>query len=156
MTINRLYFVQHGLAVDKAENPDRPLSASGIEQTKLVAAQLSKQQVPISKIFHSGKLRASQTADIFAKRLGVSTVSDVDYLSPNCDISVITPLLDTDAALYVGHLPHLDKLSSFLLTDDENKSIIHFQNSGVLCLGCSKQNYQIEWYLVPVQLSLDC
>ncbi|VAW53712.1 hypothetical protein MNBD_GAMMA05-1215 [hydrothermal vent metagenome] len=154
MTINRLYFAQHGLAVDKTKNSDRPLSASGIEQTELMAAQLSKQQITISKIFHSGKLRASQTADIFAKRLSVAAVSAVDYLSPNSDISIVTALLDTDAALYVGHLPHIDKFTSTLLTGDENKSIIYFQNSGVLCLESTPQNFQVKWYLTPAQLVL--
>ncbi len=151
MTINRLYFAQHGLAVDKAENPDRPLSATGIEQTGLMAAQLSKQLATISNIFHSGKLRASQTADIFAKRLNVPTTSAVDYLSPNSDIALITASLDTDSALYIGHLPHLDKLSSYLLTGDESKSIMHFHNSGVLCLERFQQNYQVAWYLVPTE-----
>ncbi len=154
MTINKLYFAQHGLAVDKTENPNRPLSASGIEQTELMAAQLSQQRVTISKIFHSGKLRASQTADIFAKRLSVATVSAVDYLSPNSDVSIVTALLDTDAALYVGHLPHIDKFTSTLLTGDENKSIIYFQNSGVLCLESAPQNFQVKWYLTPAQLIL--
>jgi len=155
MTINRLYFVQHGLAVDKAENPDRPLSASGIEQTGLMAAQLSKQQITISKIFHSGKLRASQTADIFADQLSVPENLAVDYLSPNSDISIISAVLDTDSALYVGHLPHLNILTSYLLTGDENKSLIHFQNSGVLCLESTQPDYQVAWYLVPAQLTLD-
>jgi len=154
MTINKLYLAQHGLAVDKSEDPDRPLSTSGIEQTRLVAEQLNKQQVTISKIFHSGKLRASQTADIFTEQLSVLETLAVDFLSPNSDITIIADLLDSEAALYVGHLPHLDKLTSYLLTGDETKSIIHFQNSGVLCLKKTKQNYQVEWYLTPTQFAL--
>jgi len=154
MTVNKLYFAQHGLAVDKAENPDRPLSASGIKQTEWVATHLNKQHVTISQIVHSGKLRASQTAAIFAEQLNASTTSAVDYLSPNSDISIITALLDTSDTLYVGHLPHLNKLTSTLLTGDENKGIIHFQNSGVLCLERALQNYQVKWYFVPTQLAL--
>ena len=155
MTINRLYFAQHGLAVDKADNPDCPLSISGIKQTDLVAANLNKQQMTISKIFHSGKLRASQTADIFAEQLNVSEILAVDYLSPNSDISIIAASLDTDSALYVGHLPHLNKLTAYLLTGAENKNIIRFQNSGVLCLANTQQDYQVAWYLVPNPLACD-
>jgi len=154
MTMDRVYFAQHGLAVEKSDDPERPLSPEGVEQTELVARQLREQHATISKIFHSEKLRASQTAEIFAEQLGISAVSAVDYLSPNSDISIITTSLDTDSALYVGHLPHLDKLSSYLLTGDKNSHIIHFQNSAVLCLTSSPQNYQVAWFLTPAQLEL--
>ncbi len=153
MTINRLYFMQHGLAVDKTENPERPLSVPGIEQTRLVAAQLCKQQVTISKIFHSRKLRASQTAKIVADKLHLTALSAVDYLSPNSEISITTQFLNTDSALYIGHLPHLDKLTSYLLVGDENRNLIHFQNSAILCIEWATSQYQLQWYLTPALLT---
>lgn len=149
MTSHRLYFAQHGLAVDKAENPERPLSDVGSAQTRQIASQLRNSQVNFSKIFHSGKLRAAQTAEIFAEQLNVASVSAIDSLAPNGDIHQTTRSLDAKSALYVGHLPHLDKLISHLITGNENSTIIKLQNSAVLCLENTNTHFQILWYLTP-------
>ena len=149
MTAHRLYFAQHGLALDKSEDPQRPLSEHGIAQTNLIAEQLRNSQMTLTNIFHSGKLRAAQTAAIFAEQLNSSNVSAVDYLSPNGDVQQTIQHLDVNAALYIGHLPHLDKLISHLVTGDEDLSLIKLRNSAVLCLQSSHEHYQIQWYLAP-------
>jgi len=149
MTANSVYFAQHGLAVDKAEDPERPLSEAGIQQTKKMAEALYNAKVPITSIFHSGKLRASQTADIFADASGISTTSMIDGLSPNDDVDLLAKNLDMNNALYVGHLPHLEKLVSILVTGNEGEGIIKFQNSAVVCLGKTDSRYQQLWYLTP-------
>ncbi len=135
MPTNQIYFAQHGLAVDKTENPDRPLSAEGIRQTQAIADQLKNASVPVSQIFHSGKLRAQQTADIFANTFRTPPTTPLDYLSPNDDITKLITSLNLNNTLYVGHLPYLDKLISFLVTGDETMKIMEFRNSGVVCLG---------------------
>ena len=65
MTADKLYFAQHGIAVSKNDDPERPLSKDGISQTKAIAKQLRQLGTPISAIFHSDKRRAQQTAEIF-------------------------------------------------------------------------------------------
>jgi phosphohistidine phosphatase len=149
MAANRLYFAQHGLAVDKGEDPERPLSETGVKQTEMIAEALRKAETPISSIFHSGKLRASQTADIFALTLNASTKAAVDGLSPNDNVALLAQKLNVNDALYVGHLPHLEKLVTYLVTNDENNSIIKFQNSAVACLAKSENCYHLRWYLTP-------
>ena len=149
MTANRLYFVQHGLAVSKADNPGRPLSAEGIKQTENIARQLLRSDVSISSIFHSGKLRAQQTGGIFADVLNVSSIGAADHLSPNDDTGLIKSELNIDQAMYVGHLPHLEKLVSDLVTGHESPAIIKFQNSAVICLQPQDDLYRIAWYLTP-------
>jgi len=146
--IHRVYFSQHGLAVDKTENPQRPLSQTGVKQTQSVAKQLLTSGTPVSRIFHSGKLRASQTAEIFASGLNVAQASAHDHLSPNDDVSLFTPLLENHA-LYIGHLPHLEKLVSYLITGETNPCLLKFQNSAVLCLEKTDNQYFIHWYLTP-------
>jgi phosphohistidine phosphatase len=153
MSADRLYFAQHGLAVDKADDPERPLSPAGIEQTVAVASCLKHTDICISAIFHSGKLRALQTADIIAAALDVTPVSGIANLSPNDDVISITRDLNIDQALYVGHLPHLEKLVSYLVTDKTSPNIIRFQNSGIVCLEKDQAGYQIKWYLTPDMLS---
>lgn len=149
MSASKLYFAQHGLAMSKAENPDRPLSGAGSSQTRIVAQHLSSVGIPVSQIFHSGKLRAQQTAELFASEMNVFAVSAIDHLSPNDDISLLVPQLNINEALYVGHLPHLDKLVSFLLTGDKDSGLISFQNSAVVCLLKQEEKYSVQWYLTP-------
>lgn len=65
----KLYLVQHGEAKRKEEDPSRPLTNKGIKDAEKVAKYISKLEVKAKKIFHSGKLRAKQTAEIYAKHL---------------------------------------------------------------------------------------
>ena len=149
MTINRLYFAQHGLAVDKSENPQRPLSDAGIKQTEAIAKHLSIADIAVNHIFHSGKLRASQTAEIFVGTIKRCSTSAVEGLSPNDDVTLLAQNLSTNPALYIGHLPHLEKLVTYLVSGNENGNIIKFQNSAVVCLEKSDNHYQLKWYLTP-------
>lgn len=153
MSADRLYFVQHGLAVDKTDDPERPLSPAGIEQTGTVARHLQRTAIPISTVFHSGKLRALQTAEIIAAALDINSVSGIAHLSPNDDVISIIKDLNIKNALYVGHLPHLEKLVSYLVTNQNSPGIIRFQNSGVVCLEKNDLAYHIKWYLTPDLLS---
>ena len=149
MTADRLYFAQHGIAVSKTEDPERPLSNPGIMQTNSVAKQLHQSGEPVTDIFHSNKLRAQQTAEIFSSILQQTRTSVIDYLSPNDDIALIKPQLTSNNALYIGHLPHLGKLVSSLTAGDEELDIIKFHNSAVVCLEKNVMRYQILWYLTP-------
>ena len=146
MSANRLYFAQHGLAVDKIDDPERPLSNQGIAQTTAIADRLLHANIPIAQIFHSGKLRASQTAEIISTTLKIESVLVADQLAPNDDIASIIQNLNTDNALYIGHLPHLEKLVSYLICGDETRNIIKFQNSAIICLEKYNNAYRICWY----------
>ena len=149
MPANRLYFAQHGLAIDKADDPERPLSKPGIEQTKGIATHLQRSAIPLSQIFHSGKLRAAQTAEIIASICGVESISVIDNLSPNDDVTLTEKELNINDALYVGHLPHLEKLIAYLVTGNKDENIFKFKNSAIVCLEKSDYSYQIKWTLSP-------
>ncbi len=153
MAASRIYFAQHGLAVDKAENPERPLSQEGIQQSTSVARTLNRtlqdSETVITHVYHSGKLRAAQTADIFASSMGMTSTSAINGLAPNNDVSRFVANMDLNHALYIGHLPHLGKLVSFLVTGNENSGIIQFQNSAVVCLEKAEDHFQLRWYLTP-------
>ena len=158
MTSNQIYFAQHGLAINKADNPDRPLSAAGITQTEAIARHLQLAGTPVDAVAHSGKLRALQTAQIFATELNLSTVNACEFLSPNDDVSLLAGYLETDTArnhtLYIGHLPHLEKLVSFLVTGEEEPSAIQYQNSAIACLQKGELSYRLRWYITPETLPI--
>ncbi len=64
-----IYLVQHGKPVPKEENPDKPLSNQGKEDVERVASFLMKAGIKVDDIFHSGKTRAMQTAEIMIPKL---------------------------------------------------------------------------------------
>ena len=61
------YLVRHGDAVSAAENAERPLSRIGREQVQCAAREMLERGSEVSRIYHSGMLRAKQTAEILAK-----------------------------------------------------------------------------------------
>jgi len=152
MSARRIYLAQHGLALDKAEDPKRPLSKLGIAHTEAVAEQLHHANINISKIFHSGKLRAQQTAQVFASKLAIDDIAVVNGFLPNDDVKQSITQLTTEDALYIGHLPHLDRLASMLVSGDETSRVCIFQNSAVICIEAGdstveRSGYAIKWYL---------
>lgn len=150
MSSKMLFFAQHGLALSKEVNSARPLSDIGMAQTAAIARHLGKIKLPPLHIYHSSKLRAVQTAEILAASVSETprNVKQHSHLSPNDDIQLLIPELQ-DNALYVGHLPQLDKLCAYLLTGHESTGIIQFQNSGVICLSLREGQGQLNWYLTP-------
>ena len=64
----RLYLVQHGEAKSEAEDPERSLTKRGEEETGKVSVAAKRLSIRPSKIHHSGKKRAEQTAGIIAGR----------------------------------------------------------------------------------------
>ena len=64
-----LYVVQHGRCLPKTEDPEKGLSAEGKSDTVRIAAVAKGYAVTVSRIIHSGKKRARETADLFAEAL---------------------------------------------------------------------------------------
>lgn len=112
-----LYLVQHGKCLTKDEDPGRPLSDTGREQTRKIAEIIAGAAIPVMAVRHSGKLRAKQTAELFASVLGVSDVKTIEGLQPLDDVDVFArKLAGYDRCMLVGHLPFMGRLTSFLLT----------------------------------------
>jgi phosphohistidine phosphatase len=153
----RLYLVQHGLAKSKEMDPERSLTEMGWVETKKVATLISTtHQIDVEKIFHSGKLRAKQTAEMFAQHLEISDkLEQANGLAPMDDPQIWVQKLenlDHDIML-VGHLPNLAKISSLLLSGNIDREIILFKNSGILCLKRNNTNdWSIEFYIIPQAL----
>src|SRR4051812_19900529 len=61
----RVYLVHHGEALGPDVDALRPLSAAGREATQRIADQAAARATRPVVVWHSGKLRAKQTAEIF-------------------------------------------------------------------------------------------
>lgn len=148
----RVYLAQHGLAEDESVDSARPLSAQGREDVARVTGFLSLFEKPQpSRIFHSGKLRAEQTAVMFAEGWGSLTVEEAPDLAPNADPSLWSTRLTSMTAdvMLVGHLPHLQRLAALLLTADAEAEPIRFRNGGIVCLEKGEKGWSVCWHINP-------
>ncbi|MGD2092959.1 MAG: phosphohistidine phosphatase SixA [Candidatus Aminicenantes bacterium] len=148
-----LYLIQHGEAKSQQEAPERPLTAKGAENIKKTAGFFKQQSKGIDLIWHSGKKRAEQTAEILKETLGTGIQMEIcQGLAPNDDISIIKEKIETaelDSIVLVGHLPHLSRLASGLLTGNQEKEIIRFKNAGIVCLLGEIHDWELEWIITP-------
>lgn len=149
----RLYLVQHAQAASKDVDPTRPLTEQGRRDAEKVAAFIKPLSLIVDHLWHSGKTRAAQTAEILARAVEVAVeIAARDGLAPNDDVAAIQD--DIEAAqrdiMLVGHLPFVDKLASLLLTGDASASTIAFKQGGIVCLEYSDENqWQINWMITP-------
>ncbi len=147
-----LYLVQHAEALSKEEDHSRSLSDKGVEDIKKVAAFISKQNINVKRILHSGKKRSLQTAQILSGYIESDKLySETEGLAPNDNPGIWFELISKmkDNIMLVGHLPHLAKLLSLLLFGDEKK-IVNFETGSVTCLkGSEDGSWAIEWIIKP-------
>lgn len=148
-----IYLVQHGKPIPKEEDPERSLSAQGKEDVEKMAAFLMKAGIEVYDIFHSGKTRARDTAEIIASKLNPDKKPiKKGGLSPLDEVKIIAKDIEQirNDFMIVGHLPHLAKLISFLITGNETNPIVSFKQGSVVCLEKREEgNWSIAWMLVP-------
>lgn len=150
----KLYLVQHGESKSEAEDPERSLTAKGEEETRKISTFGNKLNVHPSKIYHSGKLRATQTAKIISEGLNLPASSLVfaQGLNPNDDVKPWAKRIseEIEDLMVVGHLPFLEKLASLLLCGNEDARVVLFRNSGIVCLEKKEdKRWAVRWILLP-------
>ena len=148
-----LYLVQHAEAKSEEEDPQRSLSENGLADITRVAAFLNEHaRIKVHSIMHSGKTRAQQTAEILVEHLQPPEgARATDGLNPLDDPAIWMRRLVQmqDDAMLVGHLPHLSRLASQLLSEEE-RTVVKFQMGGVVCLGRDEEKtWSVRWMLIP-------
>jgi phosphohistidine phosphatase len=148
-----VYLVQHGKAKSAEEDPNRGLSDEGRNEVMRVAEFLGDLRITVELIQHSGRLRAEETAHLLAESIRCSSGPfHVQGLDPNDDPSMMANFLKvyTDDVLIVGHLPHLERLTSLLLTGNPDCRTVSFRNGGVVCLDKNSGGaWNLAWAIVP-------
>jgi phosphohistidine phosphatase len=151
----RIYLVQHGAAVPKDEDPARPLSASGRQDVKRVASFLGRSRLTVSRVIHSGKRRALETALLLAEVVGPGSVVEeaAAGLDPDDSTDRLADAIDdwTEDTLVVGHLPFMGRMVARLITGGEDAPVVHYQPGTVVCLerGGNGGGWTIAWVLRP-------
>jgi phosphohistidine phosphatase len=148
----RVYLVQHGKAKSADEDPNRGLTGEGRDEVEHVAEFLAQLRISISLIQHSGKARAEETAHILATCMRTATgPTHAEGLNPSDDPTETANFLQfyTDDILIVGHLPHLERLASLLLTGNPDRRPIQLRNAGVVCLEKEHGAWSVVWAIIP-------
>lgn len=146
----RLYLIQHGLSLPEEKDPDKSLSPEGREQTQKIANFLKEKNINFNLLWHSTKLRATQTAQIILNHISCTEVQERNDLNPTDPVEKFPEeiLSMSNDLMIVGHLPFLQKLASLLLTRLEKYQFISFKNSGVICFEYS-DTWKIVWMIIP-------
>jgi phosphohistidine phosphatase len=122
-----LYFLRHGLAVERAEfdyanDAARPLTPKGRKQLRTVAPALRAMELNFDVILSSPLLRARQTAEIVAAELKLKQRPALaDELKPGGSAKKLVLKISRlksppENVLLVGHEPDFSELISLFVT----------------------------------------
>ena len=148
----KVYLVRHGEAVSSGVDPKRPLSERGFADVRKVASFIEPLKISAEHIWHSGKLRAAQTAEIMTSVVVVKDYSAHEGMGPNDDVTIIADEIESydTNLMIVGHLPFLAYLASLLVAGKETANVAAFDAGSIACLNRSDPSqWQIEWMISP-------
>ena len=118
----KLFLVHHGEAVGPEVDAQRPLSQNGRAAVERLAAEAAARGAKPAVVWHSGKLRAKQTAEAFWRACNaLAEFSATRDLQPDDPAHWIRDRLlgESRDVLLAGHFPHLPRLLALLTSDAE-------------------------------------
>jgi phosphohistidine phosphatase len=130
-----LLLVHHGDAVGPDVDPQRPLSPQGVAGVERVAAEAAARGAKPELVWHSGKLRAKQTAAaVWRACNALATFSATRDLQPDDPPQWFRDRLrgETRDVAVAGHFPHLPRLLALLITGGEGG--VDFPPHGMVAL----------------------
>lgn len=147
-----LYLVHHGEAVGPDVDPRRPLSDIGRASVALLAEQAARRGAKPSVVWHSGKLRARQTAQEYWRACNALAEFSAtrDLQSEDQPTWMRDRLLgETRDIMLVGHYPHLPALRSLLVTGSIGSPELHFPLHGIVAVetGDGGETWKESWRL---------
>ena len=148
------YLVRHGDAKSETEDPRRPLTELGRSQAEKTGRAAAARGISARQIWHSDKLRARQTAEILGRFLAAeNSLREIEGLAPNDDPTIAQLEIEgaPDPIMIVGHLPHLSRLVSLLVTGDPEKNRVEFPTAAMVCLTRHAHTWKVDWTLAPDQ-----
>src|SRR3981081_2954702 len=130
-----LFLIHHGVAVGPEEAARRPLSAVGVAGAARVAAKAASLGAKPEVVWHSGKLRAKQTAQEFWRACNpLAEFSASRDLQPDDPPQWMRDRLraETRDVAIAGHFPYLPRLLALLTTGGE--AGVDFPINGIVAL----------------------
>jgi phosphohistidine phosphatase len=151
-----VYLVQHGNALSKDEDPDRPLSERGVADVTKVAAFVRPIGLSVSTIWHSGKTRARQTAERLAEAVTADEgTAERGGLKPKDDVGPVAKEIEQAGVdrMIVGHMPFLARLAGQLVCGNAAAAPVAFAQGGVVALERTDDGWSVAWMIVPELLT---
>ncbi len=117
--MQRLYLLRHGEASDGYPDHSRQLNPAGRSEVLDTLEQALKRIEPPVQIFHSGLVRARQTAELAAQVLGAQSPQRLDGIDPGGNPA---ELCDQDMPagdlMLVTHNPFVESLAWYLAAEE--------------------------------------
>jgi phosphohistidine phosphatase len=129
-----LFLVHHAEAVGPEIDARRPLSSAGREAVGRLAAETAARGARPVVVWHSGKLRAKETAEAFWRACNaLADLAATRDLQPDDPPEWIRDRLRAEPrdVLIAGHFPHLPRLLALLVGGREDAS---FPPHGIVAL----------------------
>jgi phosphohistidine phosphatase len=147
-----LHLVHHGEAVGAEIDPRRPLSPLGRATVERIATAAAQKGARPEIVWHSGKLRVKQTAEMFWKACNaLAEFSATKGLQPDDPPQWLADKLrgETRDVLLAGHFPHLPRLLALLL--NVNEATANFPLHGVVSLATADDGvvWREIWRIAP-------
>ena len=143
-----LFLVHHADAVGPEVDPQRPLSPHGREHATRLASEAAARGVRPDVIWHSGKLRARQTADAFRRACNPSAeLAAIRGLQPTDPPEWIRDRLSRDerTILLAGHFPSLPRILHLLVTGANDGGAAEFPQHGLVALERQESLWVVTW-----------
>lgn len=144
-----IFLVHHADAVGPDVDAQRPLSLTGRVHADMLAQHALERGVKPAAIWHSGKLRARQTAEAFWRRCNpLAEFKAIRGLQPS-DPAVWTKDLlagETRDVMLVGHMPSLPKIFN-LMTGGNEDADAPFPAHGLVALEPAGEGWREAWRL---------
>jgi phosphohistidine phosphatase len=130
----------------------RPLSDRGRLEVDRLAQQVAARGVKPDVIWHSGKLRARQTAEAYWRLCNpLAAFSATRGLQPTDPTEWIVDAItgETREVMLAGHFPHLPRLLGRLITGDAEAAPREFPLNGIVALEEASGRWVEKWRLGP-------
>lgn len=145
----KLYLMRHGQAASPQADPQRGLTAAGKAEIEQLAQRLTGQGIRCREVWHSGKARAQQTAEIMAAALAPGVTPQMRRgLKPDDEPADIVPELECLQAdtLIASHLPFVPGLLTELTGQPQGMGLVP---GTIVCLTRQADDWQLEWIEAP-------
>jgi len=147
-----IYLARHGDAIYQHPDDLSPLSTKGEKDIDTLAKFLLPLQLEVT-IFHSGKLRAQQTAERLAAGVILNgAITTHEGLNPTDPVLPIANELNEGISdvMLVGHMPFMGRLVGQLINKNANQDVVAFHKGTLLCLQYTgNAEWVIDWVLHP-------
>lgn len=154
----KLVIIRHGEAGRAASDELRELTARGRAELGRLGKAMALGDLAGAEIWHSGYVRARQSAEILAGQLGLgqdlATHPELAPMGSPMDVMASIKGRDKDLIL-VGHQPFMGKMASCLLSGDESQKYVDFATGAAACFRppvADQKHWRLLWLLDPALL----